>query len=140
MEISNNSIIVGDLNEDQLDPRNHYLKDVMTLNNLLNVIVVPTRKTAQSETLLDPIVVHDSMKVFAFGSIDVDDWVSDHTATYVYVSFTYDYDNSYKRMVWFYNRGDFEKLTTLILNYNWEFFNNNDIDTACQNFTTRLNV
>ena len=104
-----------------MNPRNHYLKDVITLNNLLNVIVVPTRKTAQSETLLDPIVVHDSMKVFAFGTIDVDDWVSDHTATYVYISFTYDHDNSCKRMVWFYKRGDFEKLNTLILNTNWEF-------------------
>ena len=55
----------------------------MTLNDLFNVIVVPTRKTAQSETLLDPIVVYDSIKVFAFGTIDVDDWVSDHAATYV---------------------------------------------------------
>ena len=64
MEISSNLIIVGDLNEDQLNPRNHYLKDVMTLNNLLNVIVFPTRKTAQSETLLDQIVVHYLMKVF----------------------------------------------------------------------------
>ena len=42
---------------------------------------------------------------------------SDHTATYVFVSFTYDHQYSYERMVLFDNRGDFENLNTVNSRY-----------------------
>ena len=54
-EISTNVIVLGDLNEDLLNPYVHCLKDVMLLNSLVNVISDPTR----INSLLDPIIIND---------------------------------------------------------------------------------
>ena len=40
--MSTNITIVGDLNEDYLNDRNHLLKDVLLLNSLTNVLSVPS--------------------------------------------------------------------------------------------------
>ena len=86
IEITNKIIILGDTNEDQLNCNNHHLKNVMALNNLSNLINVPTRKSFNSETLLDPAVVHESVKVLDSGILDVEPSISDHSTTYVFVS------------------------------------------------------
>ena len=52
-QMSTNITIVGDLNEDYLNDRNH-LKDVLLLNSLTNVISVPTK----GRVLLDPVLSH----------------------------------------------------------------------------------
>ena len=53
LNISKNVIIVGDFNEDLLNSSKHYLKDVLLINSLHNVINNPTR----GQALLDPILV-----------------------------------------------------------------------------------
>ena len=118
--------------------RNHHLKDVLALNSLSNVISVPTRRTPNSETLLDPVAVSDSIGVLEAGTIDVCNSISDHSATYIHVSFTYNLGNTYKRTVWFYNRGDFDKLNDLIGTKHWDFLTEADLDTACTNFTSGI--
>ena len=50
-------IVLGDLNEDLLNPNVHGLKDVMILNSLVNVVSDPTRINA----LLDPIIINDDL-------------------------------------------------------------------------------
>ena len=59
-EISKNIFILGDFNEDVLNDTQHYLKDVLLINSLYNVIDVPTRGRA----LLDPIIVTFDQHVF----------------------------------------------------------------------------
>ena len=119
-EISKN-IIVGDLNEDLLDVRNQHLKDVLALNSLNKVISVPTRRTPNSDTLLDPVAMSDSIGVLEAGTTDVCNCIFDRSATYIHASFTYNLGNTYKRTVWFYNRSDFDKLNDLIGTKNWDF-------------------
>ena len=52
-EISKNLILVGDLNEDLLNPNYHNLKDLILVNSMKNVITEPTRQHA----ILDPIII-----------------------------------------------------------------------------------
>ena len=51
LDITNNIIILGDTNENLLNPNMHHLKDVLLLNSLHNIISEPTCQLA----LLDPI-------------------------------------------------------------------------------------
>ena len=55
--MTNNIIILEDMNEDLLNPNMHHLKDVLLLDSLHNTISEPTRQLA----LLDPIILHDDM-------------------------------------------------------------------------------
>ena len=54
---TNNIIILGDMNEDLLNPNMHKLKDVLLLKSLHNIISEPIRQLA----LLDPIKLHEDM-------------------------------------------------------------------------------
>ena len=57
MESSKNLIIVGDLNEDLLNPNYHKLRNVLMENSLYNIISEPTRGRA----FLDPIIIPDDL-------------------------------------------------------------------------------
>ena len=46
LDITNNIIILGDMNEDLLNPNMHNLKDVLLLKSLHNIISEPTRQLA----------------------------------------------------------------------------------------------
>ena len=60
LDITNNVIIVGDMNEYLLNPNVHTLKDLLILNSLNNIISQPTRQHA----LLDIIIIHNDMSFF----------------------------------------------------------------------------
>jgi len=85
IEISPHIILVGDINEDQLNPSNHKLKDIMTLNNLRNIITNPTRVTSNSSTLIDITVLSSSVHCFDAGIFETDRNITDHYGTYVHV-------------------------------------------------------
>ena len=65
LDITNDKIILGDINEDLLNPDMHNLKDVLLLNSLHNIISEPTRQLA----LLDPMIVHEDMSTLSQGII-----------------------------------------------------------------------
>ena len=67
LDITNNVIIVGDMNEDLLKPNVHNLKDLLILNSLNNVISEPTRQHA----LLDPIIIHNDMSFLHHGILEI---------------------------------------------------------------------
>ena len=137
-EISTNIVFVGDLNEDQLNIHYHNSKDIMLLNNLINVIEVPTRITNTSQTLLDPIVIQSTMQVLHCGVTEISNEISDHFATNILLSFSYKHRSStvFKRTVWLYNKDDFEKLNMLIFSTNWQFHEEDTLDKACESFTS----
>ena len=63
-QINENIVIIGDLNSDLLTTNNNKLLDIMNLFNFTNVIKHPTRVTEHSSTLLDPLILSDSLKCF----------------------------------------------------------------------------
>ena len=95
--VSNNLIIVGDVDEDQLNVNNHHLKKIKLLNNMKNVISEPTRVTATTSTLIDPILVSQHCDPLHSGVLDIPGWISDHKATFIYIPFTSICSLAYKR-------------------------------------------
>ena len=96
--ITDNIIILGDMNEDLLNPNMHNLKDVLLLNSLHNIISEPTRQLA----LLDPIIGHEDILPLSQGIIQVPNEISDHCATYVNIPFEYPLHGTFTRNVWIY--------------------------------------
>jgi hypothetical protein len=59
--VNDNIVILGDLNFHLFIANNNKLIETMMLFYLVNIISKPTRTTAHSNTLLDPIVINDTM-------------------------------------------------------------------------------
>ena len=87
--VSDRVVILGDFNEDQLNPAHHNLKDIMSLNSVKNIITESTRVTNSSSTLLDPIIISDYIVNLGSGIIPVKSEISDHSITYLHMSGLY---------------------------------------------------
>lgn len=132
------TIMVGDLNEDQLNINNHKLKDIMIMNSLKNIITSPTRISAHTSTLLDPIVVNQNQAILKSDVLSVHSNISDHMATCVIIPAGFSYDTSFTRLVWNYKRADFDKFNNLIAGCDWTILNNGSVDEASDYFTSKF--
>ena len=92
----------------------------MSLNNLTNVINKPTRITDTSSTLIDPILIPDTVRVLHSDTLYIANHISDHKATYMTISFMEIFKTCSKRKVWNYARADYVRVNTLIANTNRE--------------------
>ena len=99
-----------------------------------DLISTQTSRTPNSEKLLGPVAVSDSVGDLELRSLDVCNTISDHLTTNIHSAFTYclQVGFSYTRTVWSYKSGDFDN--ELIRTKNWDFLTEEDIDTACANF------
>ncbi len=84
-EIAKRIIIVGDINEDQLNPTTTKLRNILMVNNMKNIIREPTRVTIHTQTLIDPISVTEDISIYDSGIINTPSEISDHRGTYVYI-------------------------------------------------------
>lgn len=130
-EISDKVVILGDLNEDLLNPRFHNLKDILLTNSMCNVIQEPTRQQA----ILDPIILPIDMQFSNSGTIDLPDNISDHKATYLYLPFPYEMQSTFERTVWNFKKANFELLNESVLSTDWTLLNEGSINEACNYFT-----
>ena len=62
----------------------------MLINNMINVINEPTRVTDLTSSLLDPVVVSNSVKILNAEVIETPRDITNHFATLVHVQFSYD--------------------------------------------------
>ncbi len=135
---SNRIILVGDINEDQLNDQNRKLRNIMNLNSLRNVITSPTRVTDTTSTLIDPILVDQDQPILKSDVLPIPPDISDHKATLVILPHELSSSSSYTRNVWNYKRADFDKLNELIINTDWSILNTGSVDEATQQFTTKF--
>lgn len=137
LDYTSSVILTGDINIDFSNLTNIQLRDCLSIYNLRNVIQSPTRVTENSSTLIDPVIVSDACIVLDSGTIDVDEFLSDHKATYVSVKIDLNLSNSYYREVWNYKNADIGKLNNMISMHNWDAVINDTstVDQACINFT-----
>ena len=61
LQVNENIIITGDLNSNLLCSNNNKVIDLVNIFNLKNVIDKPTRKSGNTSTLLDPIILSDTL-------------------------------------------------------------------------------
>ena len=102
-EYSKNLILVGDLNEDLLNPNFHNLKDLIIINSMTNVITETTRQQA----ILDPVIIPEDLPFLDSGTIEVPNNISDYKATYIKLPFQCDTEGAYNRLIWLYRKANF---------------------------------
>ena len=85
MEVNLNNVVLGDVNENLLNNNITNLKNIILFNNIDNVIKEPTRLTATSTTLIDPILFSNSFGNYKAGCLDIENNISDHKATYIHI-------------------------------------------------------
>ena len=107
------------------------LKNIILFNNLDNVIKEPTRLTATSTTLIDPILVSNSFGNYKAECLDIENNISDHKATYIHIQ-------SIFNIVWFYQRANFDLFDELVASENWDFLNTPTVDVVRAHFTNKI--
>ena len=98
---------------------------------MINVINNPTRQNA----ILDLILIPNDMEVSDLSIIILPQEISEHSATYVSILFSYEIQQSYERTIWLYKKANFEKLNQKIFNYDWNILYNGSVDKSCGSFT-----
>ena len=129
-QVNENIVISGDLNSDLMSLNNNKLIDMMRLFNLKNVIEKPTRVTNHSRTLLDPIIVSDTINYVFSDVFKLPDNISDRDASVVILQCSKNIFRSFKREIWQYQTINYEKFEEKLNEINWnEKLNHlNDVD------------
>ena len=135
LELNSRIILVGDINEDQLNTRTRKFRDILLLNNMSNVINSPTRVSNTSRTSIDPIAITNNIQCLHASTVETDKEISDHYGTCIYFKIDCEERMPFKRKVWNYKKANFNLLNEKILTTNWSFIKNTDIDTASKLFT-----
>ena len=136
-QVNENIVISGDLNSDLMSLNNNKLIDMMRLFNFKNVIEKPTRVTNHSRTLLDPIIVSDTINYVFSDVFKLPDNISDHDASVVILQCSKNISRSFKREIWQYQKINYEKFEEKLNEINWneKLDHLNDVDEMCEKFT-----
>lgn len=103
-QFNENIVITGDLNSDLFKAQNNKLIEILNIFNLRNVIDKPTRVTNHSSTLLDPIILSDTLSYFISDVLPTPSNISDHDAPIIFLECPTTITRSYKREIWIYEK------------------------------------
>lgn len=134
---SHGLVICGDLNTDLLVRENNRLLDTMNLFNLTNVIKKATRVTDQRRSLLDPILISDTLSYSFSDVFDVPRSISDHDAAVVYLLCPHKESVAFKRHIWLYDKTNKEKFSADLQALDWNALlpDGTDVDQMTDIFT-----
>jgi hypothetical protein len=97
------------------------------------VIHEPTRTTATSKSCIDLILTDSPASLVTSGTRDKLSDSCDHHPIYAHIKIQQPKQQSYKRMVWLYNQGDYETFNQLLLNAPWwSCYVEGDVDTTTE--------
>ena len=110
------------------------------MNGLVNVIHEPTHFTANSSSSIDPILVSDTIRTIESGIIPIDRDISDHDCTYIEIDCRFKLSKCFKRVVWDYKHGDYERFRQQVSDMDRDTIINDDYTTnnLCINFTNKF--
>jgi hypothetical protein len=136
-QVNENIVIPGGLNSDLVSLNNNKLIDTMRLFNLKYVVEKPTRVTNHSRTLLDPIIVSDTINYVNSDVFKLPDNIGDHDASFVIIQCSKNISRSFKREIWQYQKMNYEKFEEKFNEINWneKLDHLNDVDEMCEKFT-----
>jgi hypothetical protein len=80
-QVNDNIVILGDFNSDLFIANNNTLIETMMMFNLVNIISKSTRITDHSNTLLDPIIISDTIKYIYSDVLKEPSEISNHDAS-----------------------------------------------------------
>jgi hypothetical protein len=110
------------------------INDLISSNGLFNAIHQATHfdSPTGSTSWLEPILITDSIQYVDTDTIHIDRSISDHDGTYITIRCANSNSKSFKRLIWDYQKGDYNVMKQTILNL---IKREPDIDKACINFT-----
>jgi hypothetical protein len=103
-QFNENIVLVGDLNSNLFCVSNNNLVDIMNIFVFKNVIDKPIRVTENSNTLLDPIILSDSLNSIYSDVINIPRNVSDHYVAVAYIDCPKGISTTIKREIWQYDK------------------------------------
>ena len=113
-----NLILIGDFNQDMLlERKSHNIRNIMNIFGLNQIINSPTRVTPNTSTLIDLILVSDSLHCTDKGTIPP--FCSDHHAVYFKTNFLTTKTYCYSRKVWQYENADFNLYRQKLRDSDW---------------------
>lgn len=136
-QLNENIVILGDLNSDLLIEHNNKLLYTMQVFNFKNIINKPTRVTDHSSTLLDPIIISDTMECLYSDVLKLPSNISDHDASVAFIKCPRGKSHCFKRKIWLYDKMDVNKFSNKIEGTDWHELLGNDtnVDDMCVIFT-----
>lgn len=107
------------------------LRDLVSGNNLFQLVNEPTRITELHSSLLD-LIITDTPGLFSHWGVNDSLCISDHILVYGVLSLTAPRVQSKPRFVWHYNRADFDSINAELNSIDWEhsFAELTDVDLA----------
>jgi hypothetical protein len=136
-QFNENIVLVGDLNSNLFCVNNNNLVDIMNIFVFKNVIDKPIRATENSSTLLDPIILSDSLNSIYSDVINIPRNVSDHYVAVAYIDCPKGISTTIKREIWQYDKIDMDKFDKYInvIDWNDKKGNFDDVADMCNEFT-----
>lgn len=139
--------ITGDFNDrreawsaihNNSDLKNHFY-DTVRLNNLSQLINVPTFVTSHSSSILD-LIITDSPRLVKNCGVMSPIGTCNHSPVYCTFNLSYDIEKCYTRHVWMYKKADFNSMNDYILDIPWNYVIENDscVDSNVNNFMNVL--
>ena len=123
-QVCTNLILLGDFNQDMFIARkSQEIRGIMNMFGLKQIIDNPTRVTPYSSTLIDLILVSDSLSCTDRGTLEP--FCSDHHAVYFSTNFMNLKSNFYIRKIWQYDNADFDLFRQKLQDCNWNIQNKN---------------
>ena len=105
-----NIVILGDFNSNLSIANNNTLVETMMMFNLVNIISKTTRITDHSNTLLDPIIISDTINYIYSDVLKEPSEISDHDASVAFLQCSKSAAGSFKREIWLYDNVDKQNL------------------------------
>ena len=119
LQVNENIIITGDLNSNLLCSNNNKFIDLVNIFNLKNVIDKPTRISGNASTLLDPIILSDTLNCDYSDVLKISRLISDHDATIAFIKCPKATSKSFTRDIWLYDQTDFVRFNQMLTDINW---------------------
>ena len=91
----------------------------MNIFNLKNVIDKPTRISGNTSTLLDPIILSDTLNCNYSDVLKIPRHISDHDAAIAFFQCPKATSKSFTREIWLYDQTDFVRFNQMITDINW---------------------
>ena len=106
-----------------VERKSQNIRGFMDMFGLKQIINDPTRITPNSATLIDLILISDSLSCTSIGTIAP--FCSDHHAIYFSTNFMNTKSKSYTRKIWQYDNADFNLYRQKLYECNWNVENMN---------------
>ena len=135
-------IVLGDFNMNMFNANNNKIKDLMQEYSMKQLIIEPTNFTIHSSTLIDLILVRNTSNILTSGVIDtfIPNQIRYHCPTVVIMKFIRPQNKTFKRKVWNFKLGNFERYREILADYNLEEKGNlsTDIDENINHITEAI--